>query len=409
MSSATTLADLKCFVAEIMKERAITKYEIHIEGHSGRGENYLGEVTFFSVTTSNNGRRYDMVMKTAKRSEELRKTMAVESAYRRESLMYSKVIPEIERFLEDANCGVKVVKIDFVPKIFWICDEENRETLIMENLKARGFRHWNRRRPMDMNHALFILKHLGEYHATTMAMKVLKPKTFDKFARTMNGIWQEFMEKIDGNTLFVSNLRNAVRCLEEKGNKELADKFKAVEDKVGDIIYGEIPVEDRLVITHGDCWINNILLGYEDENSSTPSKICFVDFQLSSYDTPIKDLSYFIYTACDKTLLDDFDLLLRNYHTSLSENLEALGCNVDDILPYPQLMEHWKRYANFGLILSTMVVKVELLDSDEAPDITEISETGADFAETFNRKIKNEEGYERRMLDVLTHFGRKFL
>ncbi|XP_045467060.1 uncharacterized protein LOC123675659 [Harmonia axyridis] len=405
MSTATTIADLNSFVREIMREEGVVNYDVQIDGQSGRGENYLGDVTFFAVTTEN-GKRYDLVMKTAKRSETLREKTPVESAYMRESMMYGEVIPEIEKFLRDTNSAIKV---DFVPKIYWICNERGRETLIMENLQTKGFRHWDRRQPMDMNHALFIVKYLGKYHGTTMAMKMLESAKFEKLARPLNGVWEEFMKSMDGNALFGKSFKIALRSLEENNKKDLVRKFKTVEEKLDQIILGETLMEDKLVITHGDSWINNFLLGYEEEKPSTPSQMYFVDFQLSSFDSPVRDLSYFIYTACDKTVLDDFDLLLRKYHSSLSESLDSLGCNVDDIFSYGQLKEHWKKYANFGLILSTMIVRMELLESDEAPDLTEITECGDNFAEIFNRPMRNEEVYNRRMLDVLTHFGENFL
>lgn len=161
------------------------------------------------------------------------------------------------------------------------------------------------------------------------------------------------------------------------------------------------------LIEEQESFIENFIL--QGEMPTTPSKLRFVDFQLSSYDTPVRDLSYFIYSACNKTVLDDFDLLLRKYHSSLSENLKALGCDVDAIFPYTRLEEHWKLYAKFGLVISTMIVKIELLEADEAPDLREISETGADMTASFTRTIKNEEVYRQRMLDLLTHFGNKCL
>lgn len=96
-----------------------------------------------------------------------------------------------------------------------------------------------------------------------MAMKFLKPSRFEKIAGHLNGIWQEFIKTIDGNALFGSSFRNALRCLEENGKRDLAAKFETIEDELENIIRSETPPEDRLVITHGDCWINNIMLGYE--------------------------------------------------------------------------------------------------------------------------------------------------
>ncbi|KAK9874578.1 hypothetical protein WA026_005411 [Henosepilachna vigintioctopunctata] len=407
MSCATVMQDLKMLTKELMMKEGIEDYDLHIKGYSEKGENYLGDVTFFSVVPKELKKKYNLVMKTAKRSEELRKMMPVGMAYKRESFMYREIFPEMRKFLKSAG---DIVSIDYVPKVYSFCDEEGRESLIMENLYDLGYRVSNRKKPMDLERVLLVLKTLGKHHAVSMAMRKKSPKIFEKKAQHLTNVWLKFAESTDMEGFYTPLIENACKLLEQAGRQDLAEK---IDDKIRKQV---IPLtccltseEDKLVICHGDCWNNNIMFKYDGAEDAKPTEICFVDFQLSMFDSPIKDLSYFIYSSCDKSSLDKFGNLIQVYYDSVCSTLEKLECKPEEYFTYQYLMDQWKKYGSFGLIASTMIIKIELLSGEEAPDVLEIAETGSDPVEAFSFKMENEDEYNERILHVFTHFAETFL
>ncbi|KAL3277107.1 hypothetical protein HHI36_012465 [Cryptolaemus montrouzieri] len=166
---------------------------------------------------------------------------------------------------------------------------------------------------------------------------------------------------------------------------------------------------DRLVIAHSDCWNNNFMFKYQDEDEITPSKMSFLDFQISMMDSPVKDLAQNIYATCDKSCLDHFDLLLETYYKSLSSSIRSLGSNPDELFTYEQLKQHWQKYSLAGLLSSLTIIKVELLEKDDAPDMVKMAEEGKSIEEYFDLTVRNEEEYNRRILDVFIHYGDNFL
>ncbi|KAK9874584.1 hypothetical protein WA026_005417 [Henosepilachna vigintioctopunctata] len=410
MSCATVMQDLRTFTNELMMKEGIEDYDLHIKGYSEKGENYLGDVTFFSVVSKESKKKYNLVMKTAKRSEELRKVMPVGMAYKRESFMYREIFPEMRKFLKSAG---DIVSIDYVPKIYSLCDEEGRESLIMENLNDLGYRLSNRKKPMDLECVLLVLKTLGKYHAVSMAMREKSPKIFEDKAQHLTNIRLKFLESTDSEAYNTPLIENACKLLEQAGRQDLADKIDdKIKKQVLPLTCSLTSEEDKLVICHGDCWNNNIMFKYDGAEDVKPTGICFVDFQLSMFDSPIKDLSYFIYTACDKSSLDKFGHLLQVYYDSVCSTLEKLECKPEEYFTYQYLMDQWKKYGAYGLILSAMMVKVELLSGEEAPDIVEIAATGTDSVKaknSVNLKIENEDEYNERILHVFTHFAETFL
>lgn len=142
-------------------------------------------------------------------------------------------------------------------------------------------------------------------------------------------------------------------------------------------------------------------------NKNQPVDMCFIDFQLSRVASPIFDLSYYLYTCADRTILQNFDILLQVYHSSLTEFLEEFGICSENLLTFKELKEQWKVYGQFGLVLCPMIVKLELCDSDEAVDLTEAAKEG-NLHSILNIKIKHYDLYEERIRDVFEHWAEKF-
>ncbi|KAL3277101.1 hypothetical protein HHI36_012459 [Cryptolaemus montrouzieri] len=406
MSSATSSNELKNYLQQFLKEESIEEYDILMEGNSEKGGNYIGDVTFLTLVPKNGMIPYNLVIKTAKKSPKLRNAMPIATAYKREFYMYNQMFPELRKYIDSTKSEVE---LNYVPKILWLSNEDLHETFIMENLTHKGYKSWNKTKPMDINHIRLVMNTLGKHHALSLAMNYANPEYFDKISRNLTNLWIEFSKFLDPDIFQGTLLRNVLKFLEEAERQDLVDKYKSIVENIKVLVTSETPEEDRLVICHGDCWNNNLLFKYEETDQSKPTDICLIDFQMSMLDTPVKDLSYFIYTACDKSTLNHVELFLKTYHASLKSCLTQLGSKKDDIFTYHQLKEHWKKYSSFGLLCSVFIVKAELSESDEAPDFVEICEQGNDPANAFNFKMRDENEYRRRMIEVFTHYAEQCL
>ncbi|KAK9874582.1 hypothetical protein WA026_005415 [Henosepilachna vigintioctopunctata] len=98
MSSSEILQDLAMLTKSLMIREGIKRYQLQIHGFCEKGENFIGDVVFFSVVNLDTNKKHNLVMKTAKRSEDIRKTIPVVFAYKRESFMYRDVFPAMKKF-----------------------------------------------------------------------------------------------------------------------------------------------------------------------------------------------------------------------------------------------------------------------------------------------------------------------
>ena len=70
------------------------------------------------------------------------------------------------------------------------------------------------------------------------------------------------------------------------------------------------------------------------EGDQTPESIVFLDFQTCRVASPITDLVYFLYICTNSALRKvHYNDLLDEYYAGFSEQVQALGLEIDEVFP----------------------------------------------------------------------------
>lgn len=118
------------------------------------------------------------------------------------------------------------------------------------------------------------------------------------------------------------------------------------------------------VLNHGDCWSNNILFKYAEDNC-TIEETFFVDFQNPTFTPPGQDLFYFLLSSTQLNIkLDKFDYFIRYYHEHLVHNLKLLKYP-NKIPKLKDLQMDLMDFGLWALVVSYMTLPVVLLDKTE--------------------------------------------
>lgn len=141
------------------------------------------------------------------------------------------------------------------------------EIVVLENLRTQGFCHWNKKKPMNLDHVKLVLKEYGKYHALSFALKVRKPNTFEKISKNMNDIYMDIIESC-GTTKTIQNLSKKVldHLALNKKLESLVNSFRPIQESLTKIMKELVrtdPAEKYAVVCHGDNWCNNMLFKYE--------------------------------------------------------------------------------------------------------------------------------------------------
>ncbi|KAL3282160.1 hypothetical protein HHI36_005355 [Cryptolaemus montrouzieri] len=183
----------------------------------------------------------------------------------------------------------------------------------------------------------------------------------------------------------------------------MVEKLKFLNEQCANLLKNYFLVdvnENYVVLRHGDCWMNNFLFHY-DENEINPDKVAVIDWQMSMIGSPMSDLAFFLFYGCSKTELDHLDDLLDFYYDNLSNNLRKLGSEPETCFPKGKVMETFKKYALAAIVGMPLMVKISYVSNlPEKCDYSEVGQEGG-FNCDCEEKLRDEEGYIRRLDGLL--------
>ncbi|XP_063932769.1 uncharacterized protein LOC135144646 isoform X2 [Zophobas morio] len=384
----------------VARNENFLEYKVEVHGKTGRGDGYLGKVTFVSVigkTKNKDTKELNLVIKTSAQNELLRSQLPVRELFELEIYIYDKVVPTFKNF--ETEMGFESDVLKSLPTCYLTQNLENDEALILENLKLQGFDVANRKVPLSFEHIRLVLKSYGKWHAFSLALRYKRPETFKQLVKNLGNMWSRYILKTNLTPVFLQYYEEVRKFWEN--NKDVAS-VKFSEHEVKSILISLVSEDlDQAVIIHGDCWTNNFMF-----KAGKPTQVYVIDWQLSGLASPVLDLSYFIYTCVDTEKYKNVEDLLKIYHDAVCGYLHQLNCDPGDILPFSTLVKHWRKFSCYGLLFGSFILRFCLSESEEVPDFIETAEKGKNFLENFEFNTSNQEVYYKRVKDNILHYAR---
>lgn len=260
--------------------------------------------------------------------------------FKREVFFYREILPAFYEFqAEKGICRERGEGFYSAPKCYLAhCDMEKDEpeaAIILEYDENYEKWDWDKFEPMDLEHTTLLMQQLGRLHAISFAMKEQKPELFEKFKQK-----DVLVENNDLVTLMKESF--------DRGLTTMKTRFAAEQDKIQrirDDVFRELtacldPVKNEpyCVVSHGDCWINNLIYTHDENN--TARSVVLTDWQSSRYASPFLDLGYFFFICSGAQFRKDhMDVLLQHYHNALKDMLDGrLGGDTDRQFPFSALL-----------------------------------------------------------------------
>lgn len=240
----------------------IENFKIVYKDVGTKGAGFMGVITFINLKGTKNGEDISipLIIKSAVQNPESRTSLDVRGAFLTEKYTYTEIFPTFRAFENFYNIKES---LNSVPRCYISLDEEFKEVLVLDNLKAYGFKMHEKGRRLNVAHVAKIFEEYGKYHALSYAYKHKQPASFYKLAEPLkeNLVTQTFKNMPDIVTKMVENTVNELERSEEF---LLANQLKNYgEDLSKKILKDMSKIDEYSVIIHGDSWINNFLFKYE--------------------------------------------------------------------------------------------------------------------------------------------------
>lgn len=340
-------------------------------------------------------------------------------------ILHHQVLPFFRHF--EQSKGVIEDGFYEYPQHYGSVSAELSECVLLEDLSVRNFSIIDRHtEEVTADHVYLFMKVLAKLHAISFALKDQQPEKFKEIAANVGEIIFR-REDVMFREYFLKQSEEAIKVVSNAEDAHLLAKLKKLFTKspldiVADCLDTKL-TGAGVVITHGDSWQNNTMFRYG--NDGKPIEINFLDWQLSRCSSPIIDIVYFLFSCTTKHVRDaHYDNFLKVYHESLSLHIRRyvsrifnrpitkvnvqihsrLGSDPDKLFPYKLMMEHFRKFAKFAMVFSTVLLPLITTDSGSKVDLDELSQeivNGKSMDANVFISNQSEKRFHTRLRDVI--------
>ena len=184
------------------------------------------------------------------------------SVFEREINTYTLILPSLQRLL--SNSSLENYQ-PLSPDLLYTDSDLPQQVIVMQDLKAEGFKMADKTRGLDLKHCLLVMKQIGRYHGASAVQQQKEPENF-----------LYFHEGLYGSEVFETSVhffRNGVMILAQEVAKwpQYREKFSEKLLNLADNAYAKFldslkrREEEFNVLCHGDLRLNNIMFRYSEE------------------------------------------------------------------------------------------------------------------------------------------------
>ncbi|CAH0550360.1 unnamed protein product [Brassicogethes aeneus] len=392
--------DIKILIKSIFKKK--NDLQVDIVGTSKLDEGCTGIIIYVKATDfqSKTNEKFNFVVKHSSTNVEHKKQIPITWFYKIEAYLYETIVPILQKYLTKKNVELLYFFPKFYKSQFW----EDKEIIVFENIKPKGYKLHNVKIPMDLNHIKLVLSEYAKWHSTSYSFKIENPEVWKSKVKYINDIKVFMFDTFPGVAVFKGFQEKYCEILEKCSETKLLDKMKKldfIQMKKDSFIDDEYSV-----VIHDDCWNNNYLFKYKDD-TDIPENVSILDWQMACFGHLEVDIAEMLFSCISSENLKDIDELLDTYYEMFSQNLCVLGINSSKMYPKTLFLSHWKSCLKYGII-SLPFIYAKAIESEKNVESMEalLANKDGHIYDVFDSEVSNS-FVNRRIIHLLKYLDDK--
>lgn len=200
---------------------------------------------------------YHFVIKHSSVNPSYRKSWFLDSFYKGEIQLYSKVLPAFRRFLIRRHVDLQLT----FPKFYNQLMLDDREIIVIENMRFKCYELNHISKPLSLDELKILMEFYAKWHSISIAMKTLEPLIWKNTIYNLN-YWKSFIVEAPAMQIFSKFHKCMCRMLKSRNEHEMLKKIEMLD--FVQIARESIQEDNELtVVVHADCWNNNYLFKYK--------------------------------------------------------------------------------------------------------------------------------------------------
>lgn len=352
-------------INKIADREGYTNYSITHSPGSNHGDGFLGELLRFNINGQQNNvvSSLSLICKMPSPNPLRRAEFNTDATFKREISMYGYLLPYLVEFQKENGIS-EADGFYSLPKCYGtVLDEKPNgdHAIVLEDLKASDFYLWDKLKNINYGHAKLVMEELGKFHAVSFAIRDKNPEKLNEIrAKECNTFHKVAYNSELSMSFHNKNIEKAIDALEHDEVK-IIEKLEAVKGnnlfEMIDQVFSNTTPEPYGVLVHGDLWNNNIM--YQNTDKETPSKLSFIDWQLSQFGSPALDVAHYIFCSLDEvTRSKYYHEFIDLYYSSLVTTLKKFGCDDQKLFTLADLKDQCRKYGRTCLLAGPILCQI---------------------------------------------------
>ncbi|XP_061720696.1 uncharacterized protein LOC133527628 [Cydia pomonella] len=351
---------LRALLDDVARLQDYRHHRVAVTPLSTGGGNYTSELFLITITAPD---RDDLRLfaKVANINGKMRDDAPITQFYETERFVYGTLV-DVYRKLEEKNSVPAEHRLYF-PKYYGCNPKVFEETIVLEDLGARGFGTHDRLESIDWPYAAAAVAELAKFHALSFAYghdnpeefaRVLKERRFDFGSdEKMKGVWEGMV-------------RGAVGACGERHRARLSQYLAENAKRVRD--YYE-PLR-RPVLVHGDYRPSNLMHRLKPDGAV---EVLPVDWQTVRAGCAATDLLYLVFAGSDAAFrARHYTALVEEYYAQLCAALRRLGLDPAVTYPREDFDYELQKSLPYGLLMAVFVLPLVTVEAANAPRLDDM-------------------------------------
>lgn len=260
---------VRTLLNEIARSEGFDEYNIELQPGCNHGDGLFSNIvgaTIAGTSQDCGAKQLQLVCKLAPSNEFFRKEFQALLLFKREVLIYDKILPLLTEFEREKGLPAADAFYASYPKCYAAVadDERNQFAIIMDDLRVKGYAMWPKTQIIPIDHARRVMEQLAKFHAIPFALKDQRPAQYEQ----LKGVVDVVCTFIQTNTMkkvLHDAFQMGIDVLQKPEHIDLVRELQATSQESYEESlkpdFNEIPG----VICHGDLWTNNIMFRSRQE------------------------------------------------------------------------------------------------------------------------------------------------
>ncbi|KAK9720320.1 Ecdysteroid kinase-like family [Popillia japonica] len=155
--------------------------------------------------------------------------------------------------------------LNLTPTCHYASVTEPKEYLIFEHLKVQNFSVFDKKRLLDEDHILVVLRNYAKLHGVSYALKDQRPDVFREVPRIIGERTVWCYKTLTAQASVSSSERTVMDYNRGRIDETTLKRFEEVGSRFYEFLEEIAAYDDRhKVMVHGDSWLTNMQFKYDD-------------------------------------------------------------------------------------------------------------------------------------------------